>query len=62
MVFDECYHLARHGQIGSLNEIRNLPVYERRYALYKLNQEFEKQNEQIEKAKRKNSFGSFRKK
>lgn len=35
-----------------------MPTWKRRYYLYKLNDEFEKQKEQIDKANRKNSAGS----
>jgi hypothetical protein len=62
MITDEVYYLSRHGQIGSISEVARLPTWKRRYYLYKLNDEFEKQNAEIEKAKRKNSSGSFRKK
>jgi hypothetical protein len=58
MITDEVYYLSRHGQIGSINEVALMPTWKRRYYLYKLNDEFEKQKEQIDKANRKNSAGS----
>lgn len=40
-----------------------MPTWKRRYYLYKLNDEFEKQKEAIEKANRRNSTGvGFKKK
>lgn len=53
MITDEVYYLSRHGQIGSINEIAQMPTWKRRYYLYKLNDEFEKQKEELEKARRK---------
>lgn len=58
MIIDEVYYLSRHGHIGSINEVAKLPTYVRRYLLYKLSDEFEKQKEEAEKARRKNSTGT----
>lgn len=58
MIIDEVFYLSRHGQIGSINEVAKLPTYVRRYYLYKLNDEFEKQKDAAERAQRKNSVGS----
>lgn len=60
MITDEVFHLSRHGHIGSINEVKKLPTYVRRYYLYKINDEVEKENEQIKKAQRKNSSSGFK--
>ncbi len=39
-----------------------MPTWKRRYYLHKLNDEFSKQKEEMDKARRANSGGSFRKK
>lgn len=61
MITDEVYYLSRHGQIGSISEVERMPTWKRRYYLYKLNDEFEKQKEAMEKAQRRNSTGNFKK-
>lgn len=61
MITDEVYNLSRHGQIGSINEVRQLPTWKRRYYLYRLSDEYEKQQEAIEKANRKNQSTGFKK-
>jgi len=52
MIKDECYVLAKHGHLGSIQEVQKLPVWERRYYLYKLNEEAIMQKEAHEKAQR----------
>ena len=54
MVAKEIYYLTKHGNFQS-EYLENLPVYKRRYFIYLLNEEIEKQNEEIEKAKRRSS-------
>lgn len=57
MIVDEVYNLSRHGKLGSINEVRKLPTYLRRYYLYRLSDEYEKQKEEMEKAQRRQNTG-----
>jgi len=52
MVNKEIYYLTKHGRFQA-EYVENLPVYKRRYFIYLLNDEIEKQNNEIERAKRK---------
>ena len=52
MVSKEIFYLTKHGRFQA-DYIENLPVYKRRYYIYLLNEEIEKQNEEIEKASRR---------
>ncbi len=58
MITDEVYNLSRHGQIGSINEVAKMPTWKRRYLLYRLSDEYEKQKADMEKAQRKQNSGS----
>jgi len=51
-VLDEIYYLTRHANF-SYNDLINMPTYERKYFIGKLVEEFEKRNQQAEKAKSK---------
>jgi hypothetical protein len=53
MVDKEIYYLTKHGNFQS-EYIENIPIYKRRHFIYLLNEEIEKENEEIEKIKRKN--------
>jgi len=53
MITDEVFNLSRHGNIGSINEVAAMPTWKRRYYLYRVSDELEKQKEAIEKAQRK---------
>ena len=52
MVTQEIYILTKHGKFNA-EYIEKIPVWKRRYYLYLLNDEIEKQNEEIEKIKNK---------
>jgi len=52
MVNKEIYYLTKHGRFQA-EYIENLPVYKRRYFIFLLNEDIERQNNEIEKAKRK---------
>ena len=49
-VLDEIYYLVKFANFSHENLIR-MPIYERRYYLGKLIQEYEKKKEEIDKAK-----------
>ena len=52
MVNKEIYYLTKHGKFEA-NYVENIPVYKRRFFIFLLNEEIEKRNEEIEKAKRR---------
>lgn len=49
---DEIYYLSKHANF-SYSDILIMPVYERKYFINKLVEEFDKRNEMIEKQKNK---------
>lgn len=49
---DEIYYLSRHANF-SYSDILTMPVFERKYFINKLVEEFDKRNEMIEKQKNK---------
>ena len=49
---DEIYYLCRHANF-SYSDILTMPVYERKYFINKLVEEFDKRSEMVEKQKNK---------